>query len=41
VEEKNSSSLFTKIYYKDIEENDYNLLSKDFSQNNISSDIKK
>jgi hypothetical protein len=29
-EEKTSSSLFTKIYYRDVEENDYNLLAKPY-----------
>jgi hypothetical protein len=30
-EEKTSSSLFTRIYYKDVEENDYNLLTKPYN----------
>jgi len=31
IEEKTISPLFTKIYYKDIEENDYNLLTKPYN----------
>lgn len=31
IEEKNSSSLFTRIYYKDVEENDYNLLPRNYN----------
>ncbi|WNE41976.1 MAG: hypothetical protein AD073_000311 [Mycoplasmataceae bacterium] len=31
IDDKVSSSLFTKIYYSDVEKNDYNLLTKDYN----------
>ncbi|RHZ37229.1 N-6 DNA methylase [endosymbiont GvMRE of Glomus versiforme] len=42
VEEKDSSSLLTKIYYQDVEKNNWSFLNKgNFPQSNISSSSKK